>query len=42
MDEPPQSVRNAPGSTMVTLMPSGRTSLLRTSENPSTAYLAVW
>src|SRR5205823_14188185 len=41
MDEPAQSVRKPPGSMMVTLMPSGFTSLARTSEKPSTPHFAV-
>jgi hypothetical protein len=31
-----------PGSTMVTLMPSGATSLASTSEKPATPNFAVW
>src|SRR6266536_896269 len=41
-DEPPQSVRNAPGSMMVTLMPSGFTAVRSTSEKPSIPNFAVW
>jgi drug/metabolite transporter (DMT)-like permease len=36
------SVRKLPGSTIVTLIPIGATSLASTSENPSTAHLADW
>src|SRR6266478_2875577 len=40
IEEPAQSVRNPPGSTIVVLIPSGPTSLASTSEKPSTAHFA--
>jgi len=40
IDEPAQSVWKPPGSTIVTLIPSGATSFDNTSENPSTAHFA--
>jgi hypothetical protein len=42
IDDPPQSVRNPPGSTIVTWMPSGATSFCSTPEKPSTAHFEVW
>ena len=42
MDAPAQSVRMPPGSSTVTLMPSGATSFASTSEKPPTANLAAW
>ncbi len=42
MDDPDQFVRNAPGSTIVTLMPSGPTSAASDSDSPSTANLVAW
>jgi hypothetical protein len=42
IDEPAQSVRIPPGSTIVTRMPSGPTSFDSASENPSTANFADW
>jgi len=40
-ERPAQSVRKPPGSTIVTLIPSGLTSFARTSEIASTANLVV-
>ena len=42
MEEPAQSVRMPPGSSTVTLMPSGATSCASTSEKPPTAHFAAW
>jgi hypothetical protein len=42
MDDPAQSVCIPPGSSTVTLMPSGLTSCARTSEKPPTAHFAAW
>src|SRR6476469_271033 len=42
MDEPAQSVRMPPGSSTVTLTPSGATSFASTSEKPPTANFADW
>ena len=41
MDDPAKSVAMPPGSRTVTLIPSGSTSLARTSEKPPTAHLAA-
>ncbi|MEY9891439.1 hypothetical protein ABIA31_005104 [Catenulispora sp. MAP5-51] len=41
MELPPESVRMAPGSASVTLMPSGPASLASTPEKPSTAHFAL-
>ncbi len=41
VDEPAKSVLKPPGSMIVTLMPSGPTSLARTSEKPSTPHFAA-
>src|ERR1700733_9347439 len=40
-EDPAKSVRKPPGSMIVTLMPSGPTSLASTSEKPSTPHLAA-
>jgi hypothetical protein len=42
MDAPAQSVRIPPGSSTVTLMPSGATSAASASLNPPTAHFADW
>src|SRR5438477_9278861 len=40
-EDPAKSVRKPPGSMIVTLIPSGPTSLASTSEKPSTPHLAA-
>jgi hypothetical protein len=42
IEEPAQSVRKPPGSTIVTLTPKGLSSEPSTSEKPSTPNFAAW
>jgi hypothetical protein len=42
IEEPAQSVRNPPGSTIITLTPNGAVSAWSTRLKPSMANLAAW